>query len=86
MNTTKGLENQEFVNVGVDLAKNVFQVAYEDPHTSTMVNRQLNRSKFDSFLKDSKIKFKVTMDRGKRDRTSVVTLSNMVVGVWANLF
>ena len=62
MNTTKVLENQEFVNVGVDLAKNVFQVAYEDPHTSTMVNRQLNRSKFESFLKDSKIKFKVTME------------------------
>lgn len=62
MDTTKVLENQEFVNVGVDLAKNVFQVAYEDPHTSTMVNRQLNRSKFESFLKDSKIKFKVTME------------------------
>ena len=62
MNTTKVLENQEFVNVGVDLAKNVFQVAYEDPHTSTMVNRQLNRSKFESFLKDSKIKFKVVME------------------------
>ena len=62
MDTTKVFENQEFVNVGVDLAKNVFQVAYEDPHTSNMINRQMTRSKFESFLKDSKIKFKVTME------------------------
>ncbi len=62
MDTTKVLENQEFVNVGVDLAKNVFQVAYKEPRTNTFVNQQMNRTQFVKFLKDSKIKFKVVME------------------------
>ncbi len=62
MNTTKVLENQEFVNVGVDLAKNVFQVAYKEPRTNTLINQQMNRTQFVKFLKDSKIKFKVVME------------------------
>ena len=62
MDITNVLENQSFVHVGVDLAKNVFQVAYMEPRTNTLVNQQMNRTKFEKFLKDSKIKFKVVME------------------------
>ena len=62
MDITDVLENQSFVHVGVDLAKNVFQVAYMEPRTNTLVNQQMNRTKFEKFLKDSKIKFKVVME------------------------
>ena len=39
-----------FVDVGVDLAKNCFQVAYLDPKTRKLINRQLTRSKFYNFI------------------------------------
>lgn len=62
MDITDVLENQSFVHVGVDLAKNVFQVAYKEQRSDTLVNQQMNRTKFEKFLKDSKIKFKVVME------------------------
>lgn len=43
-----------FVDVGVDLAKNCFQVAYLDPKTRKLINRQLTRSKFYNFICDPK--------------------------------
>ena len=62
MDITDVLENQSFVHVGVDLAKNVFQVAYKEQRSNTLVNQQMNRTQFEKFLKDSKIKFKVVME------------------------
>ena len=38
MDITNVLENQSFVHVGVDLAKNVFQVAYKVPHTDIWID------------------------------------------------
>lgn len=42
-----------YVDVGVDLAKNCFQVAYVDPSTNRMVNRQMTRTKFNDFICNS---------------------------------
>ncbi|MDD7022114.1 MAG: IS110 family transposase [Aeromonadales bacterium] len=39
-----------YVDVGVDLAKNVFQVAYIDPSSRRLVNRQLTRARFYDFV------------------------------------
>ncbi len=38
------------IHVGVDLAKSVFQVAYEDPDTGRFRNHQLSRAKFEQFI------------------------------------
>jgi transposase len=43
----------EFVHVGVDLAKNVIQVAYSDPLKKRFINRQFKRSEFIKFLQDT---------------------------------
>ena len=49
MDITDVLENQSFVHVGVDLAKNVFQVAYKEQRSNTLVNQQMNRTQFEKF-------------------------------------
>ena len=55
MTTTKTLftSTDSFVHIGVDLAKNVFQVAYKDPTSSKFVNRQLKRKDFKEFLENA---------------------------------
>ena len=55
MNTTKTsfTSTDSFVHIGVDLAKNVFQVAYKDPTSSKFVNRQLKRKDFKEFLENA---------------------------------
>ncbi len=54
LSTTDSILNNyvDFVHIGVDLAKKVFQVAYKDPVTSRFVNRQFKRSEFIKFLTD----------------------------------
>ena len=60
MNTTKTSfsSTDSLVHVGVDLAKNVFQVAYKDPTSSKFVNRQLKRKDFKEFLETGNNSFK----------------------------
>lgn len=55
MNTTKTsfTSTDSFVHIGVDLAKNVFQVAYKAPTSSKFVNRQLKRKDFKEFLENA---------------------------------
>lgn len=55
LSTTKTILNKDegFVHVAVDLAKNVFQVAYKDPSSGKFVNRQYKRTDFKNFLSDS---------------------------------
>ena len=49
--TVKILNNEEqFVHVAVDLAKNQFQVAYKDPTSGKFINRQYKRSEFKEFV------------------------------------
>lgn len=49
--TVKILNNEEqFVHVAVDLAKNYFQVAYKDHVSGKFVNRQFKRSEFTEFV------------------------------------
>ena len=49
--TVKILNNEEqFVHVAVDLAKNYFQVAYKDPVSGKFINRQYKRSEFTEFV------------------------------------
>ena len=62
MNTTETGSSQELLHVGVDLAKNVFQVAYKDEHRSRMINKQLSRHQFEEFLTNSKRKLMVVFE------------------------
>lgn len=48
--------NNEYVHIGVDLAKNVIQVAYMDPLKKRFINRQFKRSEFLKFLEDTSFK------------------------------
>ena len=41
--------NTNMTVVGVDLAKNVFQVHYVDEETGEIINKALSRKKFESF-------------------------------------
>ncbi len=54
LSTTDSILNNniDFVHIGVDLAKKVFQVAYQNPVTKKFVNRQFKRSEFIKFLTD----------------------------------
>ena len=54
MTFTTSTDSDKFVNVGVDLAKKVFQVAYKDPVTGKFINKQLKRNDFQGFIEDQK--------------------------------
>jgi hypothetical protein len=43
MTFTTSTDSDKFVNVGVDLAKKVFHVAYKDPVTGKFINKQLKK-------------------------------------------
>lgn len=51
-NISRQLEDPEMqcTAVGVDIAKNVFQVHYVDQETGEIVNRQIKRPKFIEFF------------------------------------
>ena len=50
MTTTSSFQEKSPLFVGVDLAKSVFQVAYQNPKSSCFYNRQLTRKEFRRFL------------------------------------
>ena len=50
MTTTSSFQEKSPLFVGVDLAKSVFQVAYQNPKSSRFYNRQLTRKEFRRFL------------------------------------
>ena len=44
--------NTNMTVIGVDLAKNVFQVHYVDEETGEIINKALSRKKFESFFEN----------------------------------
>lgn len=52
----------EFVHVGVDLAKNFIQVAYSDPLKKRFINRQFKRSEFIKLLQDTSFRMHIYVE------------------------
>ena len=62
MTDIKETASHELPHVGVDLAKNVIQIAYRDLKTGKFINKQLSRSKFKEFICDCNQRYVIAME------------------------